>query len=360
MTTRTDTDDPTTLHLRPIERATLADVRKAIDVKTESTVVDLANVKFKLTSKDPSIVFDGREVPATDIALRGFGTLADVPSKFFERIGSEVQEFLLNKLLVEQGGGEVVIGWNDGGIHDVRPPNQRVIDSRALVDVASSVLGRDANVVEWYRTAAEFRLDVLAPEAKTEWIGGDKPSARSRSKTAKPKVGDMTRSGLRIFHDTKHNLVPSIDGYFFRLVCTNGMETQEIDKVDARGLSVEQVLGELEALAQRVMDRAPERMKHFYDLRNEVVEEPEQHLMRLMDEQGLPERTQNALVRRIPAVREEGGTVSMFDLVNLITNQANDPHTLNKPRYRRNLESVGGRIVTEHVARCRSCRSRLN
>jgi hypothetical protein len=48
----------------------------------------------------------------------------------------------------------------------------------------------------------------------------------------------------------------------------------------------------------------------------------------------------------------------MFDLVNLVTNAANEPGV--SPRLRSQLQRVGGTVVTQHHARCGHCQSRLN
>jgi hypothetical protein len=49
----------------------------------------------------------------------------------------------------------------------------------------------------------------------------------------------------------------------------------------------------------------------------------------------------------------------MFDVVNLMTNQANNPSIDVRSSTRRNLQRAGGNIVTDHAERCGTCHSRL-
>ena len=48
----------------------------------------------------------------------------------------------------------------------------------------------------------------------------------------------------------------------------------------------------------------------------------------------------------------------MFDVVNLVTNAANDPRV--KPALRSQLMGIGGAVVTDTHSRCGHCASALN
>jgi hypothetical protein len=77
-------------------------------------------------------------------------------------------------------------------------------------------------------------------------------------------------------------------------------------------------------------------------------------------EAGLPQRTVLNIAERLPDMVENPRNVSMFELVNLITNTANDPSIRNRIAVRRMLEQAGGQQVTSHIARCNHFQSRLN
>lgn len=341
------------MFLRDTSGQTLTDVREALDDRTETVSVVNSQIRVDLVN-DGAITLNvsGTEtreivVPATEDSVGALATWVDVPAKFFQRCDRELQQTILTRLLsTNPAGAHVVLRENE--ILQVRNPNDKVINPRRLIEATMRVLDPAAPVVDWWRTADDFRVDVIVPEGFERGIGGDSA------------VGDLTRAGVRLGQDTKHNLAPYVQPFNYRLVCTNGMETRDDGfKIEMRGASVEEVLSEFESQADRAFRRAEADIAAFYDLRQQRVENPERTIIRMARERGLPDRTAMALAERIPALNESG-EVTMFDLVNLITNQANDPTIRTRAGARRSLEVVGGSLVTEHAERCGHCQARLN
>src|SRR5690606_39919886 len=62
---------------------------------------------------------------------------------------------------------------DDTGIEIIREPGIKYIDPRRLVEIASRVIDTNAQVVEFWNTPDEFRLDVITPENFDRGIGGD-------------------------------------------------------------------------------------------------------------------------------------------------------------------------------------------
>jgi hypothetical protein len=50
----------------------------------------------------------------------------------------------------------------------------------------------------------------------------------------------------------------------------------------------------------------------------------------------------------------------MFDLLNHMTNEANDPAIRRQVGVRRSLERAGGGLIHEHAQRCPSCQTKLS
>lgn len=347
------------MFLRELSGTTLTDLRDALDTKTETVRVPTSNIVVDVISDEPKIAFPikGRsgdttyEVPADKHSVSVLAGYLQIPDAFQKRLPSELRQLLLAGL-ISRASGEALIVYSEHGIEEMRDPGQQVYDHRRIVDVAMRVIDPTAEVVEWWRDANEFRFDTIVPEGFDRGVTiGKRPTAR--------QVGDITRSGLRFGHDVKHNLTPWTQPYHMRLVCTNGMETFDNGlKVDARGLSVDEVMEELEEAAQRAFSRVEAEAKAFYDLREEAVKNAERLLRTLAREQELPDRTLIKLLDRAQtdALPDEP---TRFDVVNLITNQANDPTIRNKTGARRSLEQVGGVVVVEHAERCGHCQSRI-
>lgn len=338
------------MFMRTPPTETLETVREKIEVPAETVTCINTQVDLDLVSTTPTVRFGDQttfEQPAGSSTVDALGSWLEVPASFLRRLDPELQQNLLMGLL-RQAPGTMLIRFNDTGIVEVRDPSTRVIDPRKMVDVAARVIDPQAPVVDFW-SENEFRLDVMVPTGFERGWGGD------------PAEGDITGGGIRLFQDRKHNLAPSVAPFLYRLACTNGMEMEDDGlKVDARGQTVEQVLDELEEAAQRAFARVEDNIASFYDMRTQRVENPERALLRMAEERGLPSRTAMAMAQRIPAMTADDGSATMFDLVNLVTNQANDPLIRGRTGVRRTLEATGGSIVTEHTERCGHCQTKLS
>lgn len=337
------------MFLRDAPTKTLTDVRDALDDGSQTIQRATHEMHLDLTG-ERTLSFANSEIviPMTNDGISALGNWLEVPSKFLMRLESDMQENLLTHLLTRHPAtGNLV--YNEDGLKVVRDPNAKFIDPRRVVEKVINVLDPTAPVIDWRSGTDEFALDAIVPEGFDRGVGGD------------PSVGDITRGGVRVGMDIKHGLSPWVQPYLYRLICTNGMETTDAGlKVDARGASVEEVLAEFEAAADRAFRRVEEDMASFYRLREERVNNPERTLIRMAEERGLPARTVVTLAERVPSITDDDGTTTMFELVNLVTNAANDPRIRNRFGARRTLEQTGGSVVTEHSDRCGHCASLLN
>ena len=335
------------MFLRDAPTKTLTDIREALDDHTETIQKATGEMSLDLV-ENQTLSFTGSEIviPMNAEGVTALGNWLDVPNKFLMRLDAEMQQHLLSNLLTKHPAtGNIV--FNDEGIKVIRDPNSKFIEPRAVVDRVMNVLPAEAPVVDFWRND-EFRLDTIVPEGFDYGIGGD------------PAVGDISRGGVRVGMDIKHGLAPWVQPFQYRLVCTNGMETEDAGlKVDARGASVEEVLAEFEAAADRAFKRVEGEMAAFYEMRSQRVDNPERTLIRMAEERGLPGRTVLGLAERVPSILDDNGGATMFDLINLITNAANDPRIRNRTGARRALEVAAGAVVTEHQDRCSHCQHAL-
>jgi hypothetical protein len=226
-----------------------------------------------------------------------------------------------------------------------------------LIEAAMKTFPSESPIVDHWLDQNELRVDIIFPEGFERGSGGD-PQA-----PGVPGVGDITRGGIRIGQDRKNNSAPWLQPYLYRLVCTNGMEIPDQGlKVNAQGATEAEIAMLFEAEIARAVDRLEEDIHAFYDLRNTSLgNDPTGALRRAAAEQNLPLRTIGRLEDLVPALASDtdGREITMFDVVNLMTNQANDPEMGLRSSTRRNLQRGGGNLVNDHSERCGTCHSRL-
>ncbi len=336
------------MYLREAPTATLADILDSVETGHPARTTTISSDEVVLDFTEESVIRLGNiEVPATKEGKQAFADRFGVPSAFLFRQDEEFQQIILRGLL-DRFHDATTFAFTDEGVIEARDPRTETIPVSRLVGKVTKVMGEKSLVRDFWADAQDFRLDVIVPDGH-EAVYGDR------------KVGDFSQAGLRIMQDRKHNLAPSVQPYQYRLACTNGMTTRHDGlKIDARGSTVEQVLAEFEAIADLAFRQAQDDMETFYALRSQKVDNPERMLIRLASDAGLPQRTVARLAESVPLFEQEteDGVLSMFDLVNVITNQANDP-SVKRAGTRLALEAAGGSVVSEHSERCHACQSRL-
>jgi hypothetical protein len=339
----------TELLLRPAPYQTIRDVAERMDQRATHTPGSTADLAVSLQDSDgPAIRFSPEgahyEWPVTPAGLESVANWLGVPWTFVKGLDPDLAEALLNGLAARAGVAQVQVQHNDEGVIALYDPHVMPIEPVRYLILAGRVIDPDAPVDRAILTQREFLLDVVVPEGFDRGIGGD------------PAVGDITRGGLRFTQNRHKNMAPQVAPYLYRLVCTNGMElANAMPAIDARGSSTEEVLAQLELHAQTAVDRLDEYISQFYALRDTQVPNPERWLRRFGNEHGFSTRVLDRMLAMAPGL---GDNPTEFDLVNLVTNQANDPSV--GTGLLRDLQQSGAAAVSDHAARCDHCQHRLS
>jgi hypothetical protein len=335
------------MYLRDLPGTTLADLIPKMDKKYRTWGGGAHEIGVQLEADTPSIRLGSTEVPSSPLGVQALAAHFGIPAKFFDSLERDEQQWLLSSR-IDHLGGELTVTHNRSGIAEVYAPGQVRVAPHKLVEAALKTFPEESPIVDWWNDSTELRVDVIVPEGHERFTGGD------------AAVGDLTRGGIRFGQDRKNNLAPWVQPFMYRLVCTNGMEVPDLGlKVEARHASAEEIEAMFEGEIKRAVDRLEDDIAAFYDLRNQPLgSDPTGTLRRTALEQGLPERTVGQLESLLPAVWNNG-EASMFDVVNLMTNQANHPQVKVRGSSRRNLQLAGGRLVYDHAERCTVCHSRL-
>lgn len=345
----------THLYMNDLPGTTLADLADEFDRDLKNWGGATRDLRFNLDVPEDqprTIQAGGAEIPATKDGLASLCGFLDIPPKFFERLERDLQQNLMSELARRTDHQDITLYYADGGLHEARNPGETRVRPSRLIEAALKTFPAESPIVEHWYNPSELRVDVIVPEGYERFIGGD------------PNVGDITRGGVRIGQDRKANTAPWIQPFLWRRVCTNGMEVPDQGiKIDVRGASEAEIEAMFEAEIARAVDRLEADIQAFYDLRTQTLgTDPTGALHRAATELNLPLRTIGRMEDLVPAlVGEADGAreFTMFDVVNLMTNQANDPRLRNNRSGRRNLQRSAGVLVNDHAERCGTCHSRL-
>jgi hypothetical protein len=310
------------------------------------------NLEANGISTVPHIAAGTAEIPVTKAGLSSLATFLGIPPKFLLRIDPDEQQAILRTRSQRVKHEEVTLYYRNGGLQEVRKAGETRVRPERLIESVMQYFPSNSPIVEHWNTPDELRVDVIYPEGHEHGIGGD------------IGIGDITRGGVRIGQDRKHNLAPYVQPFLYRLRCTNGMEIPDEGlKISAVGAKAAEIEALFEAAIAQAVARVEDDIHAFYDLRNQTLgNDPTGALHRAATEQGLPLRTIGRMEDLVPALLEESGEsgeITMFDVINLMTNQANDPKMASNRSGRRNLQTAGGTLVNDHAERCSTCHSRL-
>ena len=368
----------TAVALRPDLNLNLAGLREQMDAeqsaqRTED--ISLGQIAFNLQSETPTVSLGGAEVAASEGTLNAFADFLQVPKPFLKRLGREVgkdvQETVLRSIVESMPTSAATFRFGEGGVSGIFEVGKQPLDPRRLVEVAGHVLGERGIVQRNVNTGADFSFDVHVPFESGSGVYGDGVEVEAPAALANyswvtrqvvpetARVNDLTAAGLRFGVDLKHGLTPWVQPYAMRLACTNGMEfTDDGLRIDGRGMTIDDVLADLEVQAERAFSRVEAQVEHFYRLRETRVENPERALVRMAAERNLPQRSLRRLLDAAPtnALPDEP---TMFDLTNLITTLANHSSVTNDGG-RLILERAGGAIVADDAARCGHCNQKVH
>ncbi len=334
-------------YLRETSGLTLADL--AEELEDGSRTWDGVTGQMDAHLEDDLLIFrfGSMAVPATQDGLEQLGSFLDIPRTFLTGLDPDLQQHLLHELL-ERTPANVSLRYGNDGISEVHKPSHLRVRPTQVVASAIKVMGEDSPIVEWGATPDELFFDVMVPLDSDRGTGGDR------------SVGDISQGGLRFIQNRKQNLAPTVNSFLYRLACTNGMVVPDTGlTVSARGNTVEVVLAELELAAEHAFSQVEAQIEHFYALRSQPIEgDVTQAVIRIARERGLPDSRGLALARRVPERLSHDGLghdPTMFDLVNLFTNEANNPILRGRTSSRRALEGAGGTLVRHLSDRCGTC-----
>lgn len=317
------------------------EVRKVIEEVTkdeEVRTIQLGDIRI-----NGNVTISGKEHAVGKEVVQEFVTALGVPYGYYKKCGPTLREDNLNYWLSKEGDKPYQIRTVKDVLENLLPQSYLHVPLTSLFDLLTDTLGKvDLTKYEIDRGTGTF--DFVIEEAIE----------------APKRPGDFSRGGLlldtRLGVDNYDSNRIQIEGYIYRMVCSNGMITSDKQQTYIRGNSVDEILERVRTNAILTLEAVKQRrLPQFVNLDNIPIDDPAKMVHQIGKREGLSSRLEERVLDKVPALKRDS---TMFDLVNLVTNTANDEGL--KSYQSRSLQRLGG-VMTETVEhRCSNCMAVLN
>jgi hypothetical protein len=279
-------------------------------------------------------------------AYTAFGEYLGFPQALLAKLEDSYVSDIYNHLLARTRGPVKVVA-TETVTKSVYTANQKRIEPISIINIAGRVIP-EGTIVDYSADPNHFYLDLVAPD---DHRMGRLPA----------QVGDYCSAGLRFEMHNHHT--PSVEEYYYRLLCTNGMQGRKRGtQVTTRG-TLDQWAAEYEHAAEVRFRSVEETIEVYYASREVHVPKIEQALARRAQEYHLSAGALQHLVELVPEYfTDDAGhpvtETTQFELANFITNVALDSSRV-PTTDRRRMEAMGGAVAVDQSHRCPACASRL-
>jgi len=293
-----------------------------------------------------SVTVGGEQFSLDDLGTSVLAKFLHVPSTYIKRCPPEFRAQTLNYWAEQQAENTVNVYVDTRGeLVSIQSPDVVTVPTDRVGQIVARVFRPD-DQVKVYQDFDSLHIDVVSRVHSV-----DVPNPQSVP--FRPLVGDVTHGGVRILtrpHEAKNPVVVS---YLERLVCSNGMTSaQKLGEIAIKGLTVDDVLEEMEEAAGRVLGGL-ERSLELYAATAEipVPGSLQAFAHQLAVEYGLKRQVLDevmAIVNQLP------DSATVYDVVQAFTQVAG---MLDWPT-RMRMQSLGGDLAldTERmIKRCTSC-----
>lgn len=265
-----------------------------------------------------------------------FKTLS-IPTKYADRCPSELKEENVNYWLSRQED-DVRMVLVDGKLHGLLPPRATYVAPVDIYDHIYDTLVKSRQEVEVHRYNKHGSIHVAEMVLPlTERRYGDGGS------------DGVYFGGLISSYSDVLAINPSVNSYYWREICSNGMRASEgSHRFHFVGKDRDAILNSVEESVMRSVAYLDVIGGKIEELRNRKVDDMDEAFGRTFKEFKIPSRLQE-IVKEAFLV-EPGDTYEA--LVNAITRSAN---LVEDPNDRISLQTVAGELVQDNRHRCERC-----
>lgn len=297
---------------------------------------------FQVTDDATCLTVHDRSFPLDQIASRSLTRYLKVPDAYYEKLTPEFRATVLRYEFDRREDTEAVLESLDDTILAVHQPSQVMLPLSRVAQVVTKVLDPEDSIRRLITDGERFHLDATSGSHRVEFPApGDS------------HVGDITEAGFRVLAYPFQMKPPSVGVYAERLVCSNGMTTEEqLGRIALKGRTVEEVIDSMEEAAGLVLSQLDSYLDKLSETRNMPVPgSPAAFVARLAQEA----RVSRQVLDRVLEIVNQMDNPSVWDVQNAFTAVANSA-TQYSTMVR--LQTLGGSLsfsAEQMINRCGQC-----
>jgi hypothetical protein len=314
---------------------------------TEALTIEVELGKVDIDDEANSLRIGSDVFLLDELAEKSLAKYLKIPHKYLQACPPEFRAETLKFWLGQFAEVTTQFEAQDHQIVSIHSPAEITIPSRDVVGVVASVF-KPEDEVQLFQGADLLHIDVTTSSHEVTVFNPEEIPFR-------PLVGDITRGGVRFLSYPHLSKPPVVSAYMERLVCTNGMCTeQKAGLVNIKGNTVDDVIEEMETAARRVLGGLDSALRGYASTSMMPVPGSLQAFAhQLAREYGLTRAVLDQVMIIINQLPPDKATV--YDVTQAFTAVANRdvPYAT-----RMKLQTLGGSLAfdAEHTtARCGSC-----
>lgn len=259
------------------------------------------------------------EFPWDEQAERAVAQYLSIPKTYLHRCDEEFRAHTVNYWIAANPGADTIVEYkttnDEPALIALQRPDRPVMPLRSVGEVVMRCFDPQDEVIELTRDESKFHLDIVTSHSVLV------PPVESLPDR---QVGDITHGGVRMLATPHKSTAPIVQGYLYRLVCTNGMTTSRNEgTISLRGRTADELIDELEAAAEKVLGGMQARLKTYAEMATKRVPgNPATFAYRIAQETGLGASVMERIMSRAGALPVNDENVSVYDIANIFTEVA--------------------------------------
>lgn len=302
-----------------------------IEIADDSSVIKIKN---------------GPEFPFDEQAERTLTKYLGINKSYISKCPPDLRAYNINWWLQNKPEAPSIIQSLGDHFITIHKPNVLIVPITKVGEIIDRTFKPTDEIVNFIHDNTTFHIDIRT-DHHVEVPVDERIEGRK-------EVGDITHGGVRILANPTQVKPPQVLTYLHRLVCTNGMcSDTNTGVIQLKGNTVETLLAELEAAANRVMGDLDRKLADYAALaERRPPGSPARFAYQVGREYGLGQRLMDRVMERINILPDDA---TLYDITQVFTQLANGNVNYKTMSA---LQHLGGDMAfhTDHVVhRCEAC-----